>query len=143
MNKVICTGNLGRDVDVKYTQAGKAVASFSIAVTEKWTTDGEKKERTDWINITAWGKLGELCGQYLLKGSKVLVEGKIQTRSYDDKNGVKKYVTEINAQAVEFLSPKRSSEASDSNEDAGRYQGGGGGGPVSRDTSAIDDDIPF
>ena len=138
MNKWVGTGRLGRDVDLKYTQTGKAVASFSIAVSEKWSSNGEKKERTDWINIVAWDKLGELCGQYLAKGSKVLIEGKLQTRSYEDKNGTKKYVTEIVAQQVEFLDSRKSdSSGGGSYEDAGAPSGGGGGG------SLMDDDIPF
>lgn len=128
MNRIILTGRLGRDPEIKYTQTGKAVASFSIAVTEKWNAaTGEKKERTDWVNIIAWDKLGELCGQYISKGSKVLVEGKLQTRSYDDKNGAKKYVTEIVAQQVEFLDSRKA--------DGG---GAGGGGSV-----MDDGDIPF
>ena len=140
MNSVTLTGRLGRDIDFKYTQSGKAVASFSIAVTEKWTTDGEKKERVDWVNIVAWGKLGELCVQYLSKGSKVLVQGKLQTRSYDDKNGVKKYVTEINAQTVEFLSTKPKSGYDESDERSDRKDSAGASGG----RSEIDDsDIPF
>lgn len=135
MNKWIGTGRLGRDVELKYTQTGKAVASFSIAVSEKWSSNGEKQERTDWINIVAWDKLGELCSKYIFKGSKVLIEGKIQTRSYDDKNGVKKYVTEIVAQQVEFLDSKKQDSSGGSYEDAGAPSGGGGG--------SLDDDIPF
>ncbi len=138
MNSWIGTGNLGRDVDLKWTQSGKAVASFSIAVTEKWTADGEKKERTDWINIVAWNKLGELCGQYLSKGSKVLVQGKIQTRSYDDKSGNKRYVTEINAQSVEFLSTKKQSDSYEDDQQERRAPAPSGSG------AAFDDDtIPF
>lgn len=129
MNKWIGTGNLGKDVELKYTQTGKAVANFSIAVTEKWSVNGEKKERTDWINIVVWDKLGELCSQYLSKGSKCLVEGKIQTRSYDDKSGNKRYVTEIVAQSVEFLSAKK--------DGAAPSDGHGFSAPP------LDDDIPF
>ena len=130
MNKWIGTGRLGRDPEIKYTQTGKAVASFSIAVSEKWSSNGEKKERTDWVNIVAWDKLGELCGQYISKGSKVLIEGKLQVRSYEDKNGVKKYVTEIVAQQVEFLDSRKS-------DSSGESQDGASGSALS------DDDISF
>lgn len=143
MNSVTLTGNLGKDVSVKYTQSGKAVASFSIAVTEKWTADGEKKERTDWFNITAWNKRGELCGEYLSKGSKVLVQGKLQTRSYDDKSGNKRYVTEIVAATVEFLSARKSSGDSSGGgtwDESGRSQDSGSSAGSG---APLYDDIPF
>lgn len=104
MNKVILTGRLTKDVDVKYTQNGKCVALFSMAV------NGFKKEDVYFFNIVAWNKTAELCGNYLTKGSKVLIEGQLTTRSYEDNNGSKKTVTEIIASNVEFLESKKQNE---------------------------------
>jgi single-strand DNA-binding protein len=141
INKVIIVGRLGNDPEVRYTPSGSAVAKFSVATSEEWKdkTTGEKKERTEWHRITAWGKLGEICGEYLSKGRQVYVEGRLQTSSYDDKEGVKRYSTEIVASDVQFLGSKES--------------GGGrpaGGGAPPRDSSGgpgapppADDDIPF
>ena len=96
LNKVFLIGNLGKDPELRYTSSGAAVATFSIATSEEWKdADGNKQERTQWHQIVAWKKLAEICGEYLKKGSKIHVEGKIQYRTYDDKNGVKRYVTEI------------------------------------------------
>ena len=138
VNKVILIGNLGKDPEVRFTQTGSAVANFSIATSEQWNDrDGKRQERTEWHNIVVWGKQGELCGQYLSKGRQVYVEGSIRTRSYDDKTGTKRYVTEIVAQRIRFL-------------------GGGGGTRVASEMDAsgvdetgtsnmppADDDIPF
>ena len=97
LNKVTLIGNLGKDPELSYIASGAAVAKFSIATNERWKDDGGNvQERTEWHNIIAWRKLAEICGQYLKKGSKVYLEGKLQTRSWDDKNsGVKKYMTEV------------------------------------------------
>jgi single-strand DNA-binding protein len=139
VNKVILVGNLGKDPDVRYTQTGSAVANFSIATSEQWNDrDGKRQERTEWHNIVVWGKQAESCGQYLSKGRQVYVEGSIRTRSYDDKSGNKRYITEIVAQRIQFL-------------------GGGGGTRLPQQTDAapgddmsmggsqppMDDDIPF
>lgn len=104
MNKIILTGRLTKDVDVKYTQNGKCVALFSMAV------NGFKKEDVYFFNIVAWNKTAELCGNYLTKGSKVLIEGQLTTRSYEDNSGSKKTVTEIIASNVEFLESKKQNE---------------------------------
>jgi single-strand DNA-binding protein len=111
INKVILIGNLGADPEVRFTASGQAVANFRIATSESWTdkTSGQKQERTEWHRIVVWGKLGELCGEYLKKGRQAYVEGRLQTREWTDKEGKKNYTTEIVAQAVQFL--------------------GGGGGP--------------
>lgn len=104
VNKVILVGNLGRDPEVRYTPNGQAVARFSVATTEKWRDpQGQLQERTEWHNVVVWGKQAEICGQYLAKGRQVYVEGRLQTRSYDDKDGVKRQVTEVIAQTVRFL----------------------------------------
>ncbi len=104
VNKAILIGNLGKDPELRYTPSGRAVASFSIATSEKWKgQDGENQEKTEWHNIVLWGRTAELAKEYLSKGSPVYIEGRIQTRSYEDKNGVKKYITEIVGQRMQFL----------------------------------------
>lgn len=136
VNKVILVGNLGADPEVKYTQSGAALCTFSVATSESFKDrDGNQQDRTEWHKIVAWRKLAEICGQYLSKGRQVYVEGKIQTRSWDDQDGNKHYMTEIVAREVQFLSGG-----------AGGGSGGGSGsygqdmgGPPPPD----DDDIPF
>jgi len=105
LNKVMLIGNLGRDHEVRYTSSSVPVATFSIATNESWQDqDGNTQERTEWHNIVTWRKLAEICHQYLRKGSKIYIEGRIQTRSYDDKNtGAKKYITEIVASNMIML----------------------------------------
>lgn len=106
-NLVILIGNLGAEVDLRYTQSGAPVASFRVATTERWKgQDGQMQEQTEWHSIVAWKRLAEICGEYLHKGSKVYIEGKLQTRSWEDNNGVKKYTTEIVAREMQMLSPK-------------------------------------
>lgn len=101
MNTVQILGNLGKDPDIRATGTGKTVASFSVAVKRKYTTQqGEDKELTDWINVVAWGSLAEAVGNQLKKGSRVFVEGRYSTRSYEDKNGNKRYVTEVIANMI-------------------------------------------
>jgi single-strand DNA-binding protein len=107
-------GNLGKDPELRYTTSGVAVATFSIATSESWKDqDGNMQERTEWHNIVAWRKLAEICGEWLKKGKKVYIEGRIQTRSYDDKNtGTKKYITEVVADNMIMLDSKGTTEAS-------------------------------
>ncbi len=95
VNKVILVGNLGADPEVRYLPSGVAVANFSLATTETYTKDGEKVTKTEWHNIVAYRRLGEICGEFLSKGKQIYVEGKIQTRSWENKDGVKQYKTEI------------------------------------------------
>ena len=111
VNKAILIGHLGRDPEIKYTPGGTAVANFSIPTNEKWTDkeSGEKKERTEWHKIVAWGRLGEICGEYLKKGKQVYIEGRIQTRSWE-KDGVKKYITEIIAHNMTMLGGESTTE---------------------------------
>lgn len=107
INKVILIGNLGADPEVRYSQTGTAVASFSVATTETWKKqDGSKEEQTEWHRIVAFGRLGEICGEYLSKGSKVYIEGRIQTRKWEDKDGNTRYTTEIVAREMKMLSPR-------------------------------------
>ena len=110
VNKVILIGNLGKDPEVRYSQAGAAIASFNVATTETWKKqDGTKEELTEWHRIVAFGRLGEICGEYLSKGSKVFIEGRLQTRKWEDKEGNTKYTTEIVAREMKMLSPRGSS----------------------------------
>lgn len=108
LNRVMLIGNLGKDPEVSYTASGIAVAKFSVATNERWKDEsGNTQERTEWHNIVVWGKLAEVCGQYLKKGSKVFLEGRLQTRSWDDKNsGTKKYMTEVIVQNMVMLDAK-------------------------------------
>lgn len=139
INKVILIGNLGSDPEVRYTPSGVAVAQFNIATSEEWKDkdSGEKKERTEWHRIIAWRRLGEICGEYLSKGQQVYVEGRIQTNAWEDKEGNKRYTTEIIANTVQFLGKRESSEsARPRSTSAADFQGGPPQGPA-------DDDIPF
>ena len=123
INKVILIGRLGSDPEVRYTPSGVAVANFSVATSEEWKDkdSGEKKERTEWHRIVAWRRLGEICGEYLSKGKQVYVEGRLQTRSWEDRDGNKKYTTEIIANDIQFLGSRDMS-------DSGQPSGGGGRG---------------
>lgn len=105
LNKVMLIGNLGKDPELRYTTSGVAVATFSLATNESWKDkEGNLQEKTEWHNIVAWQKLAEICGEWLKKGKKVYIEGRIQTRSYDDKNtGQKRYITEIVADNMLML----------------------------------------
>jgi single-strand DNA-binding protein len=104
VNKVILVGNLGKDPELRYTPGGQAVCDLRIATTDNFTgRDGEKKESTEWHTVVVWGKQAENCSQYLSKGRQVYVEGRLRTRSWDDKEGKKRYATEIVALTVQFL----------------------------------------
>jgi single-strand DNA-binding protein len=104
LNKVMLIGNLGGDPELRYTSSGVAVANFNIATSMKWTDpDGNAQEKTEWHTIVAWRKLAEICGEYLKKGRRVYIEGRLQTRSWDDKNGVKHWKTEIIADDMIML----------------------------------------
>lgn len=109
VNKSIILGRLGGDPELKYTPGGTAVCTFQIATSEKWTDKaGEKQEKTNWHKIVAWGKLAELSNQYLKKGSMAYVEGRMETRSWEDNKGVTRYITEVNAIVVEFINMENS-----------------------------------
>jgi len=106
INKVILIGNLGKDPEMKFTPSGKATCKFSLATNAKWTdANGEKKEAVTWHNIETWGRLAEICNEYLHKGSQVYIEGRIDNRSWDDQ-GVKKYFSSVVAEKVQFLGSK-------------------------------------
>lgn len=120
VNKVFLIGNLGADPEVRYTPSSAAVANFRIATTEVWNDKaGERQERTEWHRIVVWGKQAEHCGEYLRKGRSVHIEGRLQTREWEDKSGQKRYTTEIVADRVTFLGSRA---------DGGGGGGGGGGG---------------
>lgn len=108
INKVILVGRLGKDPEVRYTPDGTAIANFSIATSEEWKDKGtgKKQERTEWHRIVAFRRLGEICGEYLSKGKQVYIEGRIQTREWEDKDGNKKYTTEIVANQMQMLDGK-------------------------------------
>jgi len=147
VNKVILIGNLGRDPELRYTKNGQAVTNFTLATNDSWTdkTSGERVERTEWHRIVAWGKTAELCAQYLAKGRTTYIEGRLQTREYEDKEGVKKYTTEVIAQNVTFLGGR----GGDGGGGAGSTPGGstaGGSAPsdgAPSGGSPPSDDIPF
>lgn len=135
VNKVILIGNLGRDPEIRYTKSGQAVASFSLATTEKWKNkNGDREEKTEWHRIVAWGKLGEICGEYLTKGKQVYIEGRLQTREWEDKDGNKRTTTEIVASNMVMLSQAGGSVTSE-----GSVTNRGG----SADAEFEDEDIPF
>jgi single-strand DNA-binding protein len=139
INKVILIGRLGSDPEVRYTPSGVAVANFNIATSEEWKDkdSGEKRERTEWHRIVAWRKLGEICGEYLSKGKQVYIEGRLQTRDWEDRDGNKRYTTEIVANDVQFLGARDSSESAKPRSTSSTdYQGMPAQGPA-------DDDIPF
>ena len=105
VNKVILIGRLGKDPEVKFTQGGVSYARFSIATDETWKDQGgERQQRTEWHNIVAWRKLADICGQYLTKGKLIYIEGHLQTRSWEDKDGSKRYMTEVQTDTMVMLS---------------------------------------
>ncbi len=104
VNKAIILGNLGRDPEMRYTQNNTAVTNFTVATTDTWSDkDNQKQEKTEWHRVVAWGRLGEICNQYLHKGKQVYIEGRIQTREWEDQQGNKRYSTEIVAQTMQML----------------------------------------
>ncbi len=140
VNKAIILGNLGRDPEVRYTTDGNAVTTFSVATTEtRKDRDGNSQEHTEWHRIVVFGRLAEVCGEYLAKGRSVYVEGSIRTRSWDDREGNKRYTTEIVGRTVQFLSPRGEggrqgrSEAPPPADDFAYEEGGG----------MTEDDVPF
>lgn len=165
VNKVILMGRLGQDPEIRYLPGGQAVCNFSVATTESWNDreKGQKQEKTEWHRIVVWGKLAELCKQYLAKGRQVFLEGKLQTRSWDDKSGGKRYTTEIVAQVVQFIGSSSqpsttnsqglgaapsdwdhgAASSSSSDFSAGPSFSGGGQYKIDQDNHFTADDIPF
>ncbi len=126
VNKVILIGRLGADPEVRYTQSGQAVANFNLATHESWKDrDGQPQEKTEWHRIVVWGRQAETCGEYLRKGREAYVEGRLETRQWQDREGNDRYTTEIKAQTVRFLGGRQN--------DQGGYANDGGGRPESND----------
>ncbi|TAK66510.1 MAG: single-stranded DNA-binding protein [Bacteroidetes bacterium] len=142
LNKVTLIGHLGKDPELSYTASGIAVAKFSMATSERWKDDGGNlQERTEWHNIVAWRKLAEICGQYLKKGSKVYLEGRLQTRNWDDKNtGIKRYITEIIADDLIMLDSKGGGGSADAGGGESSYEPPP---PIDTGSGQVKDDLPF
>jgi single-strand DNA-binding protein len=148
VNKVILVGNLGRDAELRYTPGGAAVATLNMATTEVWNDKGgQRQEKTEWHRVIFWGKVAESLTEYLTKGKQVYVEGRLQTRQWDDKDGNKRYTTEIRGDKLVLLGGGGGGQRS-----GGMSRGGGeesmGGGQASHgsdmpETPLTDDDIPF
>ena len=150
VNKVILVGNLGRDAELRYPPGGAAVATLNLATTEVWNDkQGQKQEKTEWHRIVVWGKQAESLQEYLTKGKQIYVEGKLQTRQWDDKDGNKKYTTEIKADRITLLGGGGGGGRSggggsfDRGSDRGGSHPGGGGGDEPPMEPITDDDIPF
>ncbi len=133
LNKVLLIATLGKDPEIRYTASGTAVASFSVATNERYKNKGgEWEERTEWHNITLWGRLAEIAGEYLAKGKSVYIEGRLQTRKWQDRDGKDRYTTEIVGERIQMLSRKDSGSEGDPPPDSFYQQPGTNG-----------DDIPF
>ena len=157
VNKVIIVGNLGRDPETRYMPDGGAITNISVATTDKWKDkNGEMQEKTEWHRVAFFGKLAEIAGEYLKKGSQVYVEGRLQTRKWQDKDGADKYTTEIVANQMQMLGSRagmgggRGGEAPEASEGGGAGGGGGGARPASKPAAKsggkfddFEDDIPF
>ena len=140
VNKVILIGNLGRDPEIRYTTGGQAVANFTIATSDSYTNrDGEKQEKTEWHRIVAWGRLAEICGEYLTKGRMVYIEGSLRTRSWEDKEGNTRWTTEVVARSMEMLGSaggRAEAPAKEGSSPEGDFE-------IDEDSFSTDDDIPF
>ncbi len=159
LNKVMIIGRLGKDPEIRHTQTNTAVANFTVATTKRWKDrEGQQQEKTEWHRVVAWGRLGEICGQYLQKGSLVYVEGAMQTKQWEDQNGQKRYTTSIKASSMEMLSSKGYTAPSQSENPAAgggdpypeapaqsENPAAGGGDPYPEAPSGPDqdDDLPF
>jgi single-strand DNA-binding protein len=139
VNKVILVGNLGRDAEVRSTPRGDTVATLNLATTETWNDrDGQRQEKTEWHRVVLWGKQADSLKQYLVKGKQIYVEGKLQTRQWDDKDGNKRYTTEIKADRITLLG-----SAGGGGRSGGGDRGGYGGEPMAEPIDMPEDDIPF
>jgi len=141
LNKAMLIGNLGKDPEVRYLSKGQAVANFNIATSSVWKdAEGKKQEKTEWHRVVAFGKLAETCGEYLSKGKQVFIEGRIQTREWEDKNGQKRWTTEIVAHIMIMLGRKgeaAAAPAAESSAEEVTYE------PVDNSSKGPDEDIPF
>ena len=135
LNKVMIIGNLGRDPEMRFTAGGQALATFSVACNRRYTTrDGEQRDETEWVRVVCWGRQAEIAGQYLQRGSPVYVEGRLQTRSWEDQQGQTRYMTEVVAQNFQMLGSRGGGAGGDGGGE--RWQDGpadAGGGPDAGD----------
>ncbi len=144
LNKAMIIGRLGQDPDVRYTQSNTAVANLSVATSERFKdSSGEWQERTEWHRVVAWGRLAEICQEYLKKGSQVYIEGPIQTRQWEDKEGQTRYTTEIKALTMTMLDSKGSSDSSKAPEKPQSSQPVSSNVDLNENFDDIDDDLPF
>ena len=144
LNKAMIIGRLGQDPDVRYTQSNTAVANLSVATSERYKDkSGEWKENTEWHRVVAWGRLAEICQEYLKKGSQVYIEGPIQTRSWEDKDGQTKYTTEIKALTMTMLDSKGSGGGGNVPEKPQNAQPVSSNVDLNDNFDDIDDDLPF
>jgi len=147
VNKVLLIGRLGNNPEIRYTNTGTAVANFNLATSESWNDKtGQKQERTEWHRVVVWGKLAELCEKYLAKGRQCFVEGRLQTRSWDDKDGNKRYTTEIVANIVQFLGGANASAPganANASMGAGMSEQPVGDMPQVQESAFTEDEIPF
>lgn len=145
VNKAIIVGNVGQDPEIRYMPSGSAVAELSIATTEQWKdkSSGEKQERTEWHRVTFYGRLAEIVGEYVRKGSQIYVEGSIRTEKWQDKQGNDRYTTKIIANEMQMLGGRTGGSASFNTNDSGASQSGGGRMSSSAAGDELDDDIPF
>jgi single-strand DNA-binding protein len=140
VNKIIVIGNLGRDPEMRYTASGQSVTSFSVASNRKYTTAaGESREETEWFNVSAWGKLGETCNQFLTKGQQVYVEGRLSSRTYQGRDGQTRFSNDISLTDVQFLNRPQAMGSGDDGGYVGEAAGSGDFGPGIDDA----DDLPF
>ena len=139
INKVILLGTLGADPEIRHTQGGVTVANLSVATTEKWRdkTSGEQKEATEWHRVVFFGRIADVCGEYLKKGSQIYVEGKNQTRKWQDKNGNDRYSTEIQGRDMQMISSRQKEEVASSSSRSPAASGG------AHEQPELDDEIPF
>ena len=145
VNKVILVGNLGRDAELRYTPGGAAVATLNMATTEVWNDkSGQRQEKTEWHRVVLWGKTAESLNEYLTKGKQIYVEGRLQTRQWDDKDGNKRYTTEIRGDRVVLLGGGGGRGGGGSYSQGGAERGGDFGAPSPEASAPLtDDDIPF
>lgn len=146
INKVILIGNLGADPEVRYTPSGAAVANVNLATNESWTDrSGERQERTEWHRLVLWSKQAEIAGQYLRKGSKIYIEGRLQTRSWDDQSGQKRYTTEVVVNDMQMLDGRGEATGGAPPQGGGERAADAGGGnePPPAGGGPEDDDLPF
>jgi single-strand DNA-binding protein len=144
VNKVILVGNLGRDAELRFTASGAGVSTLNLATTEVWNDkQGQKQEKTEWHRIVVWGKQAESLQEYLVKGKQIYVEGRLQTRQWDDKDGNKRYTTEIKADRITLLGGGGGGGRSGATDRSGSAGYGGGAPEESPMAPITDDDIPF